>query len=271
VSDTTGNIKHTALPVRANDQIAGPAAASPRPKSRPDSTDAAPAHQKALAGPHHRARDPRTSGEAAKAPKGDLPAVAKRDPLGRITAAAEAANPPADLQPGLSIHVHPSWRVAAHTSHDAAGRCGVHPTSDVSTGRFEIRCVLWFGLSSRHLLPRTCHKACPVPVPDARLRSTGRAAARVARTVNRQRLPDVRSRGSDRRAGRFLHDELPCVSCPAEDHPVDKPGIAGTPERHDHRLAPWTGERPAQHLADRISNFRVVQVKPQNNLSRRCF
>src|SRR6266542_1999803 len=123
--------------------------------------------------------------------------------------------------------------------------------NDVAGRRFEVAAPRCGG---RYLLPWAGRQACAVPVPDACLLSTARAAAWVACTVNRHGLPDVRPSGGEDCGLVPLHEELPCVSGPVEDRPVDHASTSRTSERCDHGLASWAREGSAKHLENRIGH-----------------
>ena len=101
-------------------------------------------------------------------------------------------------------------------------------------------------------LPGTGREASAVPVPGSRLRSTARTAARIAVTVDRHRLANVRTSGRENRGSTLLHEELPLAPRPAEDRPVEHPHVVGTRDRRNHGLASCTREGATQHRVHRM-------------------
>lgn len=132
-----------------------------------------------------------------------------------------------------------------------------HPAHDAVTWRVEVS-RLWFPL--RRLFPGAGQKARAVPVPDARVRAAVKKAARVARTVDGCRLPNVRANRNQGRnkVGGLVQHELPVARGEAEDRPILDWPAGRCADRDRHRVTARARERAAEHLPDRVRQIEDV-------------
>jgi hypothetical protein len=122
------------------------------------------------------------------------------------------------------------------------------------------------------LLPGTCGQLFTVPVPDPRMGAAARDTARVAVLDDSRRLADVRTqrdKGWNKVSG-LIQDERPTAPNETEHHPVLHGPARGGSDRDRHRIAPRAGERPAQHLGDRVRKRKAVQVMLVDESTCRC-
>ena len=229
--------------------------------------------EKAPAGGHDDAAHPGASGLAAEASGRARAAVGERraaDALGQRLADGPA-DPAVDAQlhvrglpapePDPAVDPRPAGGpVVDHVAGDAGGRRGEHDR------------LLDDRLAGRHLVPGPGHELRAVPVPGARVRAPGRAAARVAPAEHGGRLLEVAADRNQRRGQELVgdvEDKLPGAAREPVDRPALRRPARGRGEGDGHRLAAGPCERAAEDLDERVGHALAPRGCRPGDLVRR--